>query len=116
MGSSVDSAFHCFGCRLESIARLKARFSSVNAPTLSFTGLTFRVSGFGFRVSGFMFRVSGKDCNDLLPFGLDSGPLSMKPNSTLDGNAATHRPHSSSFWGSYLESYKVIPKRNYYGA
>ena len=20
------------------------------------------------------------------------------------------------FWGSYLESYKVIPKRNYYGA
>ena len=28
----------------------------------------------------------------------------------------THRPHSSSFWGSYLEFYKVIPKRNYYGA
>ena len=20
------------------------------------------------------------------------------------------------FWGSYLESYKVVPKRNYYGA
>ena len=46
-----------------------------------------------------MFRVSGRDCNDLLPFGLDSGPLSMKPNSTLDGNAATHRPHSSSCLG-----------------
>ena len=28
----------------------------------------------------------------------------------------THRLHSSSFWGSYLESYKVIPKRNYFGA
>ena len=29
----------------------------------------------------------------------------------------TRRPHSSSFLGgSYLEFYKVIPKRNYYGA
>ena len=28
----------------------------------------------------------------------------------------THRPLSSSFYGLYLESYKVIPKRNYLGA
>ena len=29
---------------------------------------------------------------------------------------STHRPLSSSFLCSYLESYKVIPKRNYLGA
>ena len=28
----------------------------------------------------------------------------------------THRPHSSSFLGSYFELYKVFPTRNYYGA
>ena len=28
----------------------------------------------------------------------------------------THRPMVVPFWGSYLESYTVIPKRNYYGA
>ena len=28
----------------------------------------------------------------------------------------TYRPLSSSFYGLYLESYKVIPKRNYLGA
>ena len=28
----------------------------------------------------------------------------------------THRPLSSSFYGSYLESYTGIPKRNYFGA
>ena len=25
-------------------------------------------------------------------------------------------PEVVPFWGSYIESYKVIPKRNYYGA
>ena len=29
------------------------------------------------------------------------------------GYECAHRPH---IWGSYLESYKVIPKRNCYGA
>ena len=29
----------------------------------------------------------------------------------------THRPHIVvPFWGSYLEFYKVIPKRKYFGA
>ena len=33
------------------------------------------------------------------------------------GLLLTHGPHGSSFFGvSYLQSYKVIPKRNYYGA
>ena len=32
----------------------------------------------------------------------------------VDG-PSTLRPHSSSFWGA-LEFFKVIPKRNYYGA
>ena len=29
---------------------------------------------------------------------------------------ATHRPKVVPFWGSYLEIYKGIPKRNYFGA
>ena len=28
----------------------------------------------------------------------------------------THRPHRVPFWGSCLESFAIIPKRNYYGA
>ena len=32
------------------------------------------------------------------------------------GVCGTHRPLSSSFYGLYLESYKVIPRRNYLGA
>ena len=32
------------------------------------------------------------------------------------GLGFTQRPQSSSFGGSYIESYKVTPKRNYFGA
>ena len=43
--------------------------------------------------------------------GMHAGPLARP---TQD---PTHRPLSSSFvYGLYLESYKVIPKRNYLGA
>ena len=34
----------------------------------------------------------------------------------LPRKCITLRPHSSSFWGSYSGSEKVIPKSNYYGA
>ena len=51
-------------------------------------------------------------------------PLSRHPcHGALKGVEIflTLRLHSSSFlgvpfWGSYIESYRAIPKRNYYGA
>ena len=42
--------------------------------------------------------------------------LDPDPDKTWGGVALPIGPKVVPFWGSYLESYKVIPKKNYFGA
>ena len=44
------------------------------------------------------------------------GQPSLDVHHTVGEPEPTLRLHSGSFWGSYLETYKGIPKMNYYGA
>ena len=55
-----------------------------------------------------MMKVSFLDDED------EDQPEDLAPRFAQQLDDFTQRPHS--FRSSYLESYKVIPKRNYYGA